>query len=104
MSDAGGECVSVGLRGGGGGGVPAFVWGQPHHLHFRAINLMFVRFANRLGGGGGGGGARRRTVRADRDQVNKITGPLSRTTNLFERAGRKSRAEILMFCFISGRR
>lgn len=51
MSDAGGECASVGFR--GGEGVPAFVWGQPHHLHFRAINLMFVRFANRLWGWGG---------------------------------------------------
>lgn len=96
--------MNVSAWGFAGGGVPAFAWGQPHHLHFRAINLMFVRFANRLGEGGGGGGAGGRTVHADGDQVNKITGPLSRTTNLFERAGRKSREEILMFCFISGRR
>lgn len=48
-------CQRGASRGGGGGvweGVfQRFVWGQPHHLHFRAINLVFVRFANRLGGG-----------------------------------------------------
>lgn len=71
-----------GLAGGvRGGPVPA--QGQPHHLHFQAINLMFVRFANRWG-------PRGRPVHADGEQVNKITGPLSRTTNLFERAGRKA--------------
>lgn len=76
-----------GLAGGGcgweGGGGPGPGWGQPHHLHFQAINLMFVRFANRWG-------PRGRTVRADGEPVNKNTGPLLRTTNLFERAGRKA--------------
>lgn len=76
----------MGQRGASWGGVrggPGPVKGQPHHLHFRAINLMFVRFANRWG-------PRGRTARADGEQVNKITGPLSRTTNLLERVGRKA--------------
>lgn len=67
MSDADGECVSVGLRRGRLRGGPAPVQGQPHHLHFQAINLMFVRFANRWG-------LRGRTVHADGEQVNRITG------------------------------
>lgn len=65
--------VNVSAWGFAGGvcGGPVPVKGQPHHLYFQAINLMFVRFANRWG-------PRGRTVHvADGEQVNKITGPLS---------------------------